>query len=77
LTKCRAAGVTLHIVWERFGGPLLGLVARVRQLLAVLLIVLLTMIGASALFVAVVVVLGETMRVRHRIRQRWGRRSYR
>lgn len=64
-------------MWERSGGPLLGLVARVRQLLTVLLIVLLTMIGTSALFVAVVVVLGETMRVRHRIRQRWGRGSYR
>jgi predicted membrane protein len=60
-------------VWEKSAGPLLGLVARVRQLLTVLLIVLLTMIGTWALFVVVVVLLRETMRVRHRIRQRWGR----
>jgi hypothetical protein len=44
------------------------LVAFVRQLFTVLLVILITMIGTSALVLAVVVVLGESMRVRRRIR---------
>jgi uncharacterized protein involved in outer membrane biogenesis len=43
---------------------------RMRQLLMILLVILLTMIGTSALFLAVVVGVKETVRARRRIKQR-------
>jgi hypothetical protein len=42
-----------------------------RQLPMILLVIVLTMIGTSALFVAAVVVVKETVRARRRIEQRW------
>jgi hypothetical protein len=42
-----------------------------RQLLMILLVILLTMIGTSALFLAAVVVVKETVRATRRIMPRW------
>lgn len=46
-------------------------VDRMRQLLTILLVIVVTMVGTSALFVAAVVVGKETVRAGRRIAQRW------